>query len=466
MKTKAIFSCEVCGYQSARWLGRCPECNQWNTMIEEIKIGEGQTKDRGALYRHEPQTLSGVEAAEDERIKTHMDELDRVLGGGIVSGSVILVGGEPGIGKSTLLLQISQNLASQNNKILYVSGEESVKQTKLRANRLKCLCPSGYDSQNLYIVSETNLDLIIEYIKKLSPSVVIIDSIQVLCKSILSSIPGSISQVRECAGELTLLAKGSGVPLFLVGHITKEGAIAGPKVLEHIVDCVLYFEGERHTSFRLLRAVKNRFGSTNEVGVFQMTQEGLKEVANPSELFLSQRPQDSRGSIVTAAIEGTRPMLVEIQALVTPTPFGMPRRWSQGVDYNRTLLLIAVLEKRLGLGLKMQDVYVNVAGGVKVSEPAADLAITSAIASNFKERYIQRETVALGEVGLAGEVRGVTQLGLRIEEASRLGFKRCVVPTCARQGKSGLSGLRIDKGKMEIIAVNTVKEALETVLIK
>lgn len=454
MKTKTIFSCEACGYQSPKWLGRCPGCNQWNTMIEEIKIGYSATKDRGALYRHEPEILSQIRMTEDEKIKIHINELDRVLGGGIVTGSVILVGGEPGIGKSTLLLQASQSLASQNNKILYVSGEESTKQAKLRANRLNC------NSQNLYLVNETNLDLIIEYIKKLSPKVVIIDSIQVLYKPALSSIPGSISQVRECAGELTLLAKGSGISLFLVGHITKEGSIAGPKVLEHIVDCVLYFEGERHTSFRLLRAIKNRFGSTNEVSVFQMSQEGLKEVTNPSQVFISQRPQDSRGSMVTATIEGTRPMLVEVQALVTPTTFGMPRRWSQGVDYNRSLLLIAVLEKRLGLGLKMQDIYVNVAGGIKITEPAADLAITSAIASSFKERYIQRETVALGEVGLGGEVRGVTQLGLRVEEACRLGFRRCILP------RSGLAGLKVNRANMEIVAVTTVKEALEAVLIK
>lgn len=423
-------------------------------MLEEIKENYSVAKDRGALYRREPEILSQVEIVDDERIKTNINELDRILGGGIVAGSVILVGGEPGIGKSTLLLQVSQSLASQNNKILYVSGEESIKQIKLRANRLGC------DSQNLYLVNETNLDLIIEYIKKLSPKVVIIDSIQVLYKPILSSVPGSISQVRECAGELTVLAKGSNTSIFLVGHITKDGSIAGPKVLEHIVDCLLYFEGERHTSFRLLRAIKNRFGSTNEVSLFQMSQEGLKEVSNPSQLFLSQRPEDSRGSIVTATVEGTRPMLVEVQALVSPTAFGMPRRWSQGVDYNRSLLLIAVLEKRLGLGLKMQDIYVNVAGGVRISEPAADLAITSAIASSFKERYIQKETVAFGEVGLAGEVRGVTQLGLRVDEASRLGFKRCILP------KSGLSGLKINKPNMEIVAVTTVKEALEAVLEK
>jgi DNA repair protein RadA/Sms len=423
-------------------------------MVEEVKTDYEQIKDKGALYRREPEILSEIKITEDERIKTHIFELDRILGGGIVTGSVVLVGGEPGIGKSTLLLQVSRNLARQNNMILYISGEESVKQTKLWPNRLNC------DSQNLYLVNETNLDLIIEYIKKLSPKVVIVDSIQVLYKSVLSSIPGSITQVRECAGELTLLAKGSGVSIFLVGHITKEGSIAGPKVLEHIVDCVLYFEGERHTSFRLLRAVKNRFGPTNEVGVFQMTQEGLMEVANPSELFLSQRPQDSRGSIVTAAMEGSRPILVEVQALVTATSFGMPRRWSQGVDYNRTLLLIAVLEKRLGLGLKMQDVYVNVAGGVRVGEPAIDLAIASAIASSFRERYIQKDTVTLGEVGLGGEVRAVSQLKLRIEEAHRLGFKRCILP------KSGLSRLRISKDKIELVAVNTVKEALEAALIK
>ncbi len=423
-------------------------------MVEEVKIDYESARDRGALYRQQPKSLSEIQISEDERIKTNIGELDRILGGGIVNGSVVLVGGEPGIGKSTLLLQTSRNLAAQNDKILYISGEESVKQTKLRANRLGC------NSQNLYLVNETNLDLIIEYIKKISPRVVIIDSIQVLYRPVISSIPGSVSQVRECAAELTLLAKGSGISLFLVGHITKDGSIAGPKILEHIVDCVLYFEGERSTSFRLLRAVKNRFGSTNEVGVFQMTQEGLQEVANPSQLFLSQRPEDSRGSIVTAAIEGTRPMLVEVQALVSPTAFGMPRRWSQGVDYNRTLLLIAVLEKRQGLALKMQDVYVNVAGGMKISEPAADLAIASAIVSSFRERYIQKETVALGEVGLGGEVRGVSQLGLRIEEACRLGFKRCVVP------KSGLSGLQINKSKVELIAVSTVKEALEAVLEK
>jgi len=451
-KVKTIFSCQQCGYQSAKWLGRCPDCDNWNTLVEETQIPQNQPLRYQHTLQEAPKSLADISTSDDARQSTQIKELDRILGGGIVSGSVVLVGGEPGIGKSTLLLQACCKLAD-NGSILYVSGEESTHQTKLRATRL------GKIPKNLYIVNETNVDLITQYIQKLKPALVIIDSIQVMYSPSLSSSPGSVSQVRESSGHIISLAKSSNIPVFLVGHVTKEGFLAGPRVLEHMVDTVLYFEGQRQTSFRILRAVKNRFGSTNEIGVFQMTGEGLSEVENPSQLLLSERPEKATGSVVVPCIEGTRPILLEVQALVSRSNLTMPRRWATGLDYNRVALLIAVLEKRIGLGLASQDVFVNVVGGVKIQEPAADLGICVAIASSLKESPLGHEDIILGEVGLSAEVRAVTQAEARIIEAQRLGFKRCII------AKNNLKNLK-KKSSIELIGVETVGQALEVALKK
>lgn len=452
-KVKTVFSCQQCGYQSAKWLGRCPGCESWNTLVEEAQnTGSAPSRYQFAITQG-PQSLASITETSEIRQSTQIKELDRILGGGIVAGSVVLVGGEPGIGKSTLLLQACCKLAENSGVVLYVSGEESTRQTKLRATRL------GKIPKNLYIVSETNVELITQYIKKLKPTLVIIDSIQVMYTPSLSSSPGSVSQVRESSGYLISLAKSAHIPIFLVGHVTKEGFLAGPRVLEHMVDTVLYFEGQKHTSFRILRAVKNRFGATNEIGVFQMGSKGLKEVENPSEFFLSERPNHASGSVVVSCIEGTRPLLIELQALVSRSNLTMPRRWSSGLDYNRIALLIAVLEKRIGLGLSSQDVFVNVVGGVKIQEPAIDLAVALAIASSLKEAPVGHGDIILGEVGLSAEVRAVTQAEARIAEAQRLGFKRCII------AKNNLKGLK-KKTSIEIIGVETVQEALEVALKK
>jgi len=455
MRTKTVFACQNCGYQSPKWLGRCPDCNSWNSFVEEDYIApSAKTKERVALYKDEPVLLKDVEVKETGRLKTEILELDRVLGGGIVAGSVILIGGDPGIGKSTIALQISNQLTKYGKTVLYVSGEESVAQTKLRAKRLGSLA-----SEALYIVNQTDLSLIIEYIKKINPDVVIIDSIQVCFEPTISSSPGSVSQVRECAGILTQLAKTSGTSVFIIGHVTKEGTIAGPRVLEHIVDTVLYFEGDRFSMYRILRAVKNRFGSTNEIGVFEMGSGGLREVKNASEIFLSERPKDVSGSVVVSILEGTRPLLVEIQALVSKSSFGYALRRAQGFDYNRLALLVAVLEKRMGLHLEAEDIFVNVAGGIKVEDPAADLAVAVAIASGFREQLVMPETMVLGEVGLAGEIRSVSQAILRINEAEKLGFKHCILP---RNNYKNLEDY--SKEAIELIAVSTLKEALDIAL--
>jgi DNA repair protein RadA/Sms len=451
MRNKTIFVCQNCGYQSPRWLGRCPDCSSWNSLVEEIEPQEARLRYGIITSQEGPVSLSEVEVNEDQRIKTGIGELDRILGGGIVAGSVILIGGDPGIGKSTLSLQASNSLSRNGFLVLYVSGEESVRQTKLRANRL------GNSFKNLYIVSQTDLNLIMEYIQRLKPRVVIIDSIQVLYKPELASSPGSVSQVRECAANLTFLAKSTGISVFLIGHVTKEGTLAGPRVLEHIVDTVLYFEGEQRNIYRILRAVKNRFGSTNEIGVFEMTGWGLREIPNPSDLFLSERPRGVSGSIVVPTVEGSRPLLIEIQALVSNSNFRMPRRRTAGLDYNRISLLIAVLEKRAGLKLQNQDIFVNVAGGVKILEPAADLGAAIAIASSFKENPTRDTDMALGEVGLSGEVRSVSQANIRCMEAQRLGFKRAILP------KGNLANLEF-KGEMELVGVKTINEALEVAL--
>ncbi len=451
MRVKTVFSCQKCGYQSPKWLGRCPDCQSWNSFAEEDYSFVGpKARERATLYKDEPVLLKDVRAGEDSRLKTGISELDRVLGGGIVKGSVILIGGDPGIGKSTISLQVSNQLTRQGTTVLYVSGEESVYQTKLRAKRL-----GAHDSESLYIVNQTDLGLIFEYIKKLKPGVVIIDSIQVIFDPQISSSAGSVSQVRECAGMLAQLAKTSGTSIFIIGHVTKEGTIAGPRVLEHIVDTVLYFEGDRFSIYRILRAVKNRFGSTNEIGVFEMSSVGLIEVKNPSEIFLSEKPKDVSGSVVTSVLEGSRPLLVEIQALVSRSSFGYARRRSQGFDFNRLSLLVAVLEKRIGLALEAEDIFINVAGGIKIEDPTADLAVALAIASAFREQMVIPETVILGEVGLAGETRSISQIALRINEAEKLGFKHCIIP------KNNYKSFKDYKGDIELIPIATLKEGLD-----
>lgn len=456
MKTKTVFSCQNCGYQSAKWLGRCPDCNHWNSFVEEdYAAPSAKIKERTALYKDEPVLLKDVLVKEDSRLKTDIAELDRVLGGGIVPGSVVLIGGDPGVGKSTISLQVSNQLTKHAATVLYVSGEESVAQTKLRARRL-----GSSDAGNLYIVNQTDLSFIVEYIKRIHPDVVIIDSIQVMFEPTISSSPGSVSQVRECAGILTQLAKTSGISIFIIGHVTKEGTLAGPRVLEHIVDTVLYFEGDRFSIYRILRAVKNRFGSTNEIGVFEMDSAGLAEVKNPSEIFLSERPKDVSGSAVVPILEGSRPLLVEIQSLVSKSSFGYARRRAQGFDYNRLALLIAVLEKRIGLALEAEDIFVNVAGGIKIEDPAADLAVAMTIYSAFREQLVIPETVVLGEIGLAGEIRSISQVILRINEAEKLGFKHCILP------RNNYKNLKLKKDSIELIPASTLKEALDIALRK
>jgi DNA repair protein RadA/Sms len=452
-KTKTKFICQACGTESPKWMGKCPGCQTWNTMVEEVEVVvKTQGQHSSALRSKEkPQSISEVASNPEPRIVTDNSELNRVLGGGIVPGSLTLVGGDPGIGKSTLLLQTSHALTKLDQKVLYISGEESVKQTKLRADRL------GAISSLLFVLCETNLEVIEEAIDSLQPDFIVVDSIQSVFHPAIASAPGTVSQVRECTGHFMRIAKLKGIATVLVGHVTKEGAIAGPRLLEHMVDCVLYFEGERHHTYRVLRAVKNRFGSTNEIGIFEMSEEGLKEVLNPSEMFLSERPLGVAGSTVVASMEGTRPVLVEIQALVSPTNFPSPRRMATGFDYNRLALIMAVLEKRVGLFLQNQDAYLNVAGGVKVDEPAVDLAVAISIASSFKDQPTRPYDVVFGEIGLTGEVRGVSRIDQRVKEAQKLGFKRVILP------EKSLKGWTPPKG-IEIIAVNTLSEALKAAL--
>ncbi|RKY34574.1 MAG: DNA repair protein RadA [Candidatus Omnitrophota bacterium] len=446
------FICQQCGYKSLKWIGKCPECDNWNCFAEEVvqKISAKNRPVPDVLSK--PELLSEIRSISNLRIKTDICELDHVLGGGIVEGSVVLVGGAPGIGKSTLLLQVCNVLGRKGKKVFYISAEESVQQTKMRAERIGL-------KDNLYIVSETNLDIIIGHIKKICPDVIIVDSVQVLYWDSISSAPGSVSQVRECAGRLTFLAKNSGISVFLVGHVTKDGSLAGPRVLEHLVDCVLYFEGEDQTNFRILRAIKNRFGSTNEIGIFEMTSLGLKEVANPSEMFLCERPKQTSGSVVVSTMEGTRPLLVEIQALVSQTNFGLPTRRATGIDFNRAALLTAVLEKRAHFALQTQDIFLNVAGGVKIVETAVDLAVIIAIASSFKEKPVCANDVIFGEVGLGGEVRAVSQANLRLNEAKKLGFERVILP----KGNLRLLEDRfVDQG-LSLVGVADIGEALDVI---
>lgn len=446
---KSIFFCQNCGHEEAKWLGQCPACKEWNTFVEE-RIDSGITKGTTVAARavHEAKVvpLTEVTADDDTRSETGIKELDRVLGGGIVPGSLVLVGGDPGIGKSTLLLQVCQRMA-QMKKILYISGEESQAQIKLRANRM------GNFTSGLLLLCETNLGIIRSVIEKERPELVIIDSIQTMYSEDVTSAPGSVSQVRESTNVFMQLAKGLCIPIFIVGHVTKEGTVAGPRVLEHMVDTVLYFEGDRHASYRILRAVKNRFGSTNEIGVFEMRQSGLVEVENPSEYMLSGKPENASGSVVACSMEGTRPILLEIQALVCRTNFGMPRRTAAGTDYNRVNLLMAVLEKRLGMSLGNCDAYVNIAGGIKMNEPAIDLGIVMALVSSYRNRPIDEKTIVFGEVGLSGEVRAVNMPEQRVADAKKLGFETCILPEISLKMVKEIQGIRL-------VGVKTVNEAV------
>lgn len=449
-----IFYCQNCGHESTKWMGQCPGCREWNTFVEETvsqtsakagrkgnAMGDGSSK---------PSTLAEIETTDEDKMHTRIGELDRVLGGGIVAGSLTLVGGDPGIGKSTLLLQTCRNIASMGKKVLYISGEESLKQIKLRANRI------GQFTEDLLLLCETNLEIIEEVIRRENPTVVVIDSIQTMYNENVSAAPGSVSQVRESTGVLLQLAKGMGVSIFIVGHVTKEGTVAGPRVLEHMVDTVLYFEGDRHASYRILRGVKNRFGSTNEIGVFEMREEGLVEVVNPSEYMLSGRPDNASGSVVSCSMEGTRPLLIEIQALVCRSNFGIPRRQAIGTDFNRVNLLMAVLEKRIGLQMGDCDAYVNITGGIRIAEPAIDLGILMAVVSSFRNRTIDPGTIAFGEVGLSGEVRAVSQASQRVAEAQKLGFTTCILPYVSAQNLKDVKGIKV-------IGVKTVQDVVDLI---
>ena len=447
---KTIFSCQSCGYQSPKWLGKCPDCGGWDGFVEERQATGARAVTRNAAVAPStPVPIDSIEIDHEQRLLTTIHEFDRVLGGGLVPGTLILVGGDPGIGKSTLMLQALHGLAGQGRKVLYVSGEESIRQIRLRSKRLETV------SSSLLVVSEVEVDAILAMVDSIKPEVVVIDSIQTMFSSELGSAPGSVSQVREATVRLMLMAKRSGIPTFLVGHVTKDGAIAGPKLLEHMVDTVLYFEGDRNHIFRVLRAVKNRFGSTNEIGVFEMKGHGLEEVANPSAVFLSGRPASAAGSVVAASMEGTRPILVELQALTSGTNFGTPRRTILGLDPNRVALLAAVMEKKIGMHLMGYDIFMNVAGGVRVIEPAVDLAIVAAIASSFLDKPVPDRTVVMGEVGLTGEVRAIGQADTRMYESAKMGFNRCIVP------QSNLKRLPAMEG-VEITGVSTVSEAVES----
>lgn len=451
-KKSTVFFCQNCGFESAKWMGQCPGCREWNTFVEEQVSTAALKKNgtQGSTARQKLAVLSEITMEKEDRISTGMQELDRVLGGGVVAGSLTLVGGDPGIGKSTLLLQVCRNFSDAGAKVLYISGEESLKQIKMRAERI------GSFNDNLLLLCETNLSLIEDTIRSQKPQIVIIDSIQTMYSEDVSAAPGSVSQVRESTALFLQLAKGLGVSIFIVGHVTKEGTVAGPRVLEHMVDTVLYFEGDRYASYRILRSVKNRFGSTNEIGVFEMREEGLAEVRNPSEYMLSGRPKDACGCVVACTVEGTRPLMVEMQALVCHSNFGIPRRQATGVDFNRVNLLMAVLEKRLGLQMSGCDAYVNLAGGIRIQEPAVDLGMVMAIVSSFKNRPVDESTVVFGEVGLSGEVRAVSLAEQRLQEAVKLGFTTCVMP------RANADMLKNTKN-IKVIGVSNVQEAIELI---
>lgn len=445
MKNENIFICSSCGNQTTKWYGKCPSCLEWNTITEEAVVNVKSKSTAKASYL-EPLTLDEISSEDNNRIPTNIAEFDRVLGGGIVSGSIVLVGGEPGIGKSTLLLQVCSNLCNNKN-VLYISGEESANQLKLRATRL------GINTPNLYIAASVDIDAVNHYVNSVKPDFIIIDSVQTMYSSELSSAPGSVSQVRQVTLTLMQMAKQNQISIFVVGHVTKEGGIAGPKVLEHMVDCVLYFEGNANHSYRILRAVKNRFGKSGEIGMFKMSDKGLIEVLNPSLALLEGRPTKTSGSSIICSMEGSRPILAEIQALLSSTRFGMPRRTADGIDYNRVVLLMAVLEKRVGMNLSDQDAFVNVIGGIRVDEPASDLGICLALASGFRNFIIPDDTVLIGEVGLTGEVRAVSKITRRVEEVFKLGFKRVIIPKANK-------GIELNKNNLEILTVSTVIEAL------
>jgi DNA repair protein RadA/Sms len=445
---KTRFVCQTCGYESAKWMGRCTECGAWDSFAESVMRLSASGQKRIAGTDNRPVPIDAVEITEERRLSTGIDEFDRVLGGGLVAGTLVLIGGDPGIGKSTLMLQALHGIAMAGRRVLYVSGEESVRQLRLRSRRLDS------SSANLLVVSEIDIDAILAMVEGQQPDVLVIDSIQTMFSPEITSAPGSVSQVRESTMRLMLMAKRTGTPTFLVGHVTKEGAIAGPRLLEHMVDTVLYFEGDRNHVFRILRAVKNRFGSTNEIGVFEMKENGLRQVANPSAVFLSERPESAPGSVVTASMEGSRPILVELQALAASTHLGTPRRTILGLDQNRVALLVAVMEKQLGMHLMGHDIFMNVAGGVKITEPAVDMAIVSAVASSFLDRPIRKDTLVLGEVGLAGEVRAVGNVEVRISEARKMGFSRILLPS------GSLKRLRRPKGAT-LEGVDSVSAAAE-----
>jgi len=449
LKLKTFYTCQKCGLQSPKWLGRCPDCMEWNTLVEETAPPRAGKGGSGKGQISVPVLLRDVAAAEEDRIRCGIRELDRVLGGGVVPGSFILIGGDPGIGKSTLLLQGAARLAD-SGEALYVTAEESARQIKLRAERL------GISADRLLVLAETSLEAILERVEERKPAFLVVDSIQTIFTAALESAPGSVSQVRECAGRLMHLAKGGGPSVFIVGHVTKEGSIAGPRMLEHMVDTVLYFEGDPGHPYRILRAVKNRFGSTNEIGVFEMKDSGLAEVLNPSEIFLAERPQGASGSVVIPSLEGTRPILVELQALVSGSSLGTPRRTAIGIDHNRVSLLVAVLEKKVGLSLMAQDIFLNVAGGVRLNEPATDLGVAAALASSHLNRPIPARTALFGEIGLAGEVRAVSRPELRVKEAARLGFNRCFLPA------GNLKNLEAPPG-IWLGGVHTAAELLEEI---
>ncbi|MBD1372398.1 DNA repair protein RadA [Hazenella sp. IB182357] len=453
-KTKTKFVCQDCGYESAKWMGKCPGCAQWSTLVEERERKEtyipGVGVKRG-VKREKAVPITEVEKLDQPRYDIGIREFNRVLGGGLVPGSFVLVGGDPGIGKSTLLLQATHELASRNMSILYISGEESTEQIRLRADRLGAL------RDELMVAAVTDLTEIEQLMNEVSPKLMVIDSIQTMFHPEITSAPGSVAQVRECTGQLMRWAKEQGIAIMIVGHVTKSGALAGPRMLEHMVDCVLYFEGERHHTYRILRAVKNRFGSTNEIGVFEMKEGGLQEVGNPSELFLEGRPVGVPGTAVAASIEGTRPVLIELQALVSPTSFATPKRMATGVDHNRVTMIMAVLEKRLGMFLQNQDAYLNVVGGVRLDEPAVDLAIAISLASSFRDRAVESGDIFIGEVGLTGEVRGVSRIEQRVTEANNMGFKRVILPSKSLRGWTGPRDIKL-------IGVDSLEEALRTAL--
>ena len=451
-KIKTKYVCQSCGYETSKWLGKCPECIKWNTFVEEIEEKKSQ-REVFVISKGDskPISINSIEIKYEERFSTEIEELDRVLGGGIVKGSLVLVGGDPGIGKSTLLMQVSRNVACLGKKVLYISGEESQSQIKMRAERLRV------NTDNLFIFSENNLSIIEAYLDNINPDLIIVDSIQTVYSPEISSAPGTVSQIKEGTSRFMKISKKMGISTFIVGHVTKEGSLAGPKLLEHMVDTVLYFEGERYNTYRLVRAVKNRFGSTNELGVFEMKDKGLIELTNPSEVLISEKPKDVSGSVIISTVEGTRPMLLELQALVSPTSFGIAKRTATGVDYNRVALLLAVLEKRVGLQIQNQDVYINVVGGIKINEPSMDLGIILSVASSFRNLPIDGDIVVTGEVGLTGEVRAVSYIEKRIAECKKLGFKKIVIP------KNNYDIVKDIKG-IEIIPVDNLRQAINLVL--